>query len=221
MKILDEIRNGESKILEFKSTLPSSESIAKCIIAFANTAGGKLIIGVDDDRRIFGLDDMDIFAIKDKISSIIYDMCYPNILPEIYTKNIDGKIILIIEVYRGNLLPYFLKHEGKHDGTYIRIGATNRKAGFENIMELERQRMNISYDEEINYEYSLADLDISPIVKKFSDKSKELNEQTLLNLKLIKQESGILKPTNGLVILLGLPIHTELFCARFKSCSQA
>ena len=72
MKILDEIRNGESKILEFKSTLPSSESIAKCIIALANTAGGKLIIGVDDDRRIVGLDDMDIFAIKDKISSIIY-----------------------------------------------------------------------------------------------------------------------------------------------------
>jgi len=62
--------------------------LAKTIIAFANTSGGKLIIGVNDNREIIGLDDNEIFSIQEKIASIIYDRCYPNILPEIYTANI-------------------------------------------------------------------------------------------------------------------------------------
>ena len=62
-----------------------------------------------------------------------------------YSSTINAKTILVIEVYRGNLLPYYLKNHGIHEGVYIRIGATNRKASYMNI--LERQRKNISYDE--------------------------------------------------------------------------
>jgi len=42
------IRKEEGKTLEFKERLPRNDSIAKTVIAFANTAGGRLIIGVDD-----------------------------------------------------------------------------------------------------------------------------------------------------------------------------
>ena len=45
MSILEEIKQGESKTLEFKEKLPNSQGIAKSIIAFSNTTGGKLIIG--------------------------------------------------------------------------------------------------------------------------------------------------------------------------------
>lgn len=81
MDLQEEINLGESKILEFKEKLPNNQSIAKLIIAFSNTAGGKLIIGVNDDREIIGVEE-DIFNLQDKISSIIYDNCYPNILPD-------------------------------------------------------------------------------------------------------------------------------------------
>lgn len=187
MSLIDEIKNGESKTLEFKKEFPNNESIAKTVIAFSNTSGGKLIIGVDNNGEIIGLkENVDIFDLQDKIASIIYDNCYPNIIPEIYTANIDGKIIIVVEVFRGNLLPYYFKKEGKNDGTYIRIGATNRKASYDNILELERQKRNISFDEEINYDVDFYSLDISPIRSEFEKVGKQIDMEKLKNLRLIK-----------------------------------
>jgi ATP-dependent DNA helicase RecG len=106
--IMDEILRGESKTLEFKEQMPANQSIVKTVIAFANTSGGKLIIGVNDDREIVGITD-DIFELQDKISSIIYESCYPALLPHMYTKNIEGKILLVIDVNRGSLVPNVIK----------------------------------------------------------------------------------------------------------------
>lgn len=76
------IANGENKTIEFKVMVPSNESIAKTVIAFANTGGGRLIIGVDNNRVIKGLNQEDIFDTMDKIASVIHDNCHPNIIPE-------------------------------------------------------------------------------------------------------------------------------------------
>ena len=82
-RLQDKIRAGESKVLEFKEILPQGDKIAKTVVAFSNTSGGQLIIGVGDDRTIKGIDpDVDIFALQDRVVSIIYDLCYPNILPD-------------------------------------------------------------------------------------------------------------------------------------------
>ena len=161
--MLTQIQKGENKKLELKEILPSNEKIAKTVIAFTNTAGGKLIIGVDDDKNIVGVDEDRIFEYEEKISSIISDMCYPAILPEIYTQYINGKVVLIVEVFRGSLLPYYLKSKGKLKGTYIRVGSTNRLADERVITELQRQRLNKTYDEEENFEFSLDEFDLRVI----------------------------------------------------------
>ena len=49
MSLAELIAQGEGKTLEFKRELPRFEQIAKTVIAFANTSGGRLLIGVDDD----------------------------------------------------------------------------------------------------------------------------------------------------------------------------
>ena len=56
MSVLSLIAQGESKTLEFKRELPRFEQIAKTVIAFANTSGGKLLIGVDDNGSLVGVD---------------------------------------------------------------------------------------------------------------------------------------------------------------------
>ena len=57
------------KKLELKKELPESKKYIKTIVAFANTAGGKLIIGVSDDtKEIVGISSDIIFSIKDKIT---------------------------------------------------------------------------------------------------------------------------------------------------------
>jgi len=114
MTLIENIKKGESKTLEFKEALPKNESIAKTVIAFSNTSGGKLIFGVNDEREIVGIDDKMLFDMQDKIASIIADNCSPGIMPEIYSVNIENKLVLVIEVARGNLKPYFLKTSSKH-----------------------------------------------------------------------------------------------------------
>jgi len=218
--IVDLIKMGESKTLELKESLPKSDSIAKTAIAFSNTSGGKLIIGVNDKRDIIGIDDTNVYELQDKIATIIFDSCVPNILPEIYTLNIEGKLLLVLEFFRGSLLPYYLKRDGKNNGTYIRIGATNRKADYQYIVELERQRRHISYDEESNYEVSFDALDLSPVMNRFSKIGKTLDHEKLHNLRLIKTEYGANYPTNALLILLGYFEHCKVNCARFKGTTM-
>ena len=221
MTLLDNIKKGESKTLEFKEVLPKSEGIAKTVIAFSNTSGGKLIIGVNDKREIIGIDDTELFDMQDRIASIISDNCSPGINPELYSVNIQNKLVLVIEVARGNLKPYFLKNQGKADGTYIRLGATNRVADMETIAELERQKRHISFDEEICYDEEFKNLDISPLLLKFEELNKPLTEEKLKNLKLIKEENGKLFPTNALMIILGKFWHCTVKCARFKGTTMS
>ncbi|MGO3691084.1 MAG: RNA-binding domain-containing protein [Psychroflexus halocasei] len=220
MNLATQIKQGESKILELKERLPKNANIAKTVVAFSNTAGGKLIIGVDDHRDLVGIDDHTLFEMQDKIASIISDQCSPNIIPEIYSVNIENKLVLVIEVVRGNLKPYFLKNQGKADGTYIRIGATNRLADQESINELERQKRHISFDEEICFDHKFKDLDISALRERFEKLGKSLTTEKLQNLKLVKIESDTLYPTNALMILLGKFPHCALKCARFKGTTM-
>jgi len=220
MNSAKEIQKGEGKILELKEKLPKNTNIAKTVIAFSNTGGGKLIIGVNDKREIVGIDDIALFEIQDKITSIISDQCSPNIIPEIYSVNIESKLVLVIEVVRGNLKPYFLKNQGKAKGTYIRIGATNRLADLENINELERQKRHIGFDEEICYETTFENLDCSPLLDRFKKNGKTLTTEKLENLKLVKTENSILYPTNALMILLGKFSHCAVKCARFKGTTM-
>ena len=51
------LREPEGKQLEFKRDLSSPKPLMKTLVAFANTAGGQLIIGVDDDGTVLGVDD--------------------------------------------------------------------------------------------------------------------------------------------------------------------
>ena len=217
MDIKDIIKNGENKTIEFKEIIPNSKKISQTAVSFANGAGGKIFIGINDDRQIIGIDEsLDIFKTIDDLNTIIYDSCYPNINTNIYTENKDDKTIIIIEVFPGNLKPYYIKNMGKENGVYIRVGASNRKASYENILELERQRRNITFDEEIDWDLQYEDLDLKFLKKIFRKNEKEFSEEKLLNLGLIKKEGKELKVTKGLGIILGIYENTNINCARFK-----
>lgn len=221
MTLIECIQQGESKTLELKLQLPQHDQIAKTVVAFANTSGGKLVLGVDDKRQVTGISEDDVFTLQDQITSLVFDRCQPTILPEIYTARLQGKLVLVVEVFRGNLLPYYLKSAGKNNGTYLRIGASNRLADFENIVELERQKRNLSFDEEACREQSLSSLDLTPLETRFSALGKPLNQEKLKNLKLVVQEQGTDWPTQGLLVLLGLLAHVSIKCARFKGTDMS
>ena len=131
--------SGESKNIEYKLTLPDkSEKYIKTIVAFANSQGGKLIIGVDDKtHQVEGVDDDNLFRLMDGIANAVSDSCVPQIIPDIEPQTIDGKTVIVVTVEVGKNRPYYLKSKGKENGTYIRVAGTSRQAYPEKIKELE------------------------------------------------------------------------------------
>jgi ATP-dependent DNA helicase RecG len=196
------LKKGEGKTIEFKETLPSKNQIAKTVVAFSNTAGGKIILGIEDkSRTVKGISDDQVMSWPDLISNVIYDQCYPNIIPEISIIPFEEKNLLMIEIFPGALKPYYLKKKGRSKGVYIRVGASNRMADDDMIQELERQRMNISYDEQLLHQYTPQDLNQSKLTSDFKQLTgKILAFSDFLNLKLIKKEQQDHPTIGGMLI---------------------
>lgn len=222
------IHQPEGRRLEFKEQLSANSDIAKTIVAFANDAGGDIFFGVaDEPREIVGLDSDSLMELEEQVSNIIYDRCYPAILPEIKFVSVDDKQLMQVSVFRGSTPPYYIKEQGKLNGTYIRVGSTNRKADVEIISELERKRRNVSYDSEVVLKKTADNLNISGLKIAYEEKTGEsFDNQVLRKLDLIKEEQGSEYPTNALVLLSDDPLRNTLFhfakveCARFKGTTS-
>ena len=113
----------ESNNTEFKREL--NDKLEKEVVAFLNSKGGHIYIGVLDDGTFCGVDDIDDLqlAVKDRIKDRIAPspVGFFEIIPEIK----DGKNILHIIVASGNEKPYYIKKYGMcPQGSYIRVGAS-------------------------------------------------------------------------------------------------
>ncbi|WP_214034448.1 RNA-binding domain-containing protein, partial [Methanospirillum sp.] len=156
----------EGKTLEFKRDLSSPKNILKTIVAFANTAGGRIIIGVEDTTRtVTGI--VDPFGEEERLCSLIADSIVPRLVPDVDLISIEDQTLLMVQVYPSGQRPHFLKKEGPVEGVYVRLGSTNRKADRELIAELNRSCSGISYDEMPMPELSLDALflDLKPFNK--------------------------------------------------------
>jgi len=151
---LDEIKEGESNNVEFKVQLPDdNKKYMKTIIAYANTSGGKIIIGVDDvTKEVVGVDPSSVFKIMDKIVNAVSDICVPQIVPDITFQTIEGKCIVQVEIYPGQNRPYYIRSQGKENGTYIRVAGTSRPVDEAILKDLEYQGAGKSFDEVVNVE---------------------------------------------------------------------
>lgn len=220
------LSQNEGRRLEFKSNLPTSAELARTVIAFANDAGGDILIGVNDDKTIAGLPENNLPRLEEQLCNMIYDKCYPAILPEISFMCANGKHLIRIHIYRGSMPPYHLKSEGRQDGTYVRVGSTNRKADAELISELERARQHIAYDGEMVYDKKLSELNIQSFTKLYEEKTgEECSDNVLKKLDLVRMEQGNEYPTRALILLSDDELRHRLFpnakieCARFKGIS--
>jgi len=152
-KISEIIKQPEGRRLEFKEQLPSNADLARTIVAFANDAGGEFYIGIKNNpREVIGLEESKLIETEEKIINIVHDQCLPVILPEVSFLYLNEKHIIKVHVFKGNDPPYFIKRKGVEEGTYIRVGSSNRQASPDIIAELKRQHHNISFDGEISYE---------------------------------------------------------------------
>src|SRR5437868_15127321 len=89
MKYLEQ----ESSTVELKKEVPKNDQIIKTIIGFCNLNGGKLIIGVDDNGTVVGVDDTKIQEAMEYLDQSIYVASAPPIIPQIYAQRIGQKSV--------------------------------------------------------------------------------------------------------------------------------
>lgn len=219
-----EIERGESRILEFKKELPhDSMKWVKTVVAFANGAGGRILIGVTNKCEAVGIsENTDIFILRDKISDTISQMCEPQIMFDIYQESVEEKLLLVIEVFPGNDTPYFIKTLGKENGTFIRLNASTRLADSTTLDELELRKKRKYYDEQLMTELEVKDTDIKNICYDFSKRAKKvITEENLLNMHLIQKVENKLVATKAFAIFIGKHDYlSRIQCARFKGTDR-
>jgi predicted HTH transcriptional regulator len=215
----------ESNTLEFKRDASSLDPILKSVVAFANTAGGIILIGIDDDGSIIGLDKPD--HVQEQVTNAIAHRIRPQILVDLYVENIKGKLILVIQVDYFPT-PYYLSNKGENDGVYIRLGSTNRLASKEMIAEIKRAHQHPFFDKSPCNEASGQDLDVKLIHKVFSNHRIQIDTTKLLSIGILTKKGRHTVATNGGVILFGKPEIRQMYfpfaevrCARFAGATRA
>lgn len=206
---------GETKNVEFKREIPSKhEKFLKDIIAFSNSTGGQVIVGIEDETCIvYGIGDQSPFKLSDSISNMISDACTPQIEPDISIQTIEDKTVLVIDVAPGKFRPYYLanKDKDKETTSYIRINGTSRPADARKLQELELEGQNISYDslQDIGSEYDEKKaLELCKAMKKIAMDACETDEE-----KLVIKDMTIAKLHDfGLLCMVGRnPYPTHAF----------
>ncbi len=197
----DLLAKDEGKTLEFKENTKSLQKIIQTVIAFANTAGGTIVIGIKDKtKEVMGLED----ALKEeeKVASAIADSIAPLVVPTTQLFTYRNKDLLLITVphWYG---PYHLKSEGIEKGTFVRLGSTNRLADRHAIDEINRLKEQKYFDEQARVKSTLDDMDLVLAKKTFAKLKKRFSEKTAQSLGLYTHYQSKFFPSNGALLLFG------------------
>jgi len=198
------LKDRENKDLDFKLDLPKPEKIAGLITAFYNSRGGKIILGVDDDRKPIGLKDPQ--RVEHKFTQIIRHYCKLDEDPRIEFIKYKGKDFILIHCPKGKDTPYFVRGEYT---SRIRIGSSNMPANKEETARLYREGSSKSQDIYPVENATLNDLDLEKIKTylKKSKLTKQLNKDYLTELMLkehfVSKENGEIIPTIAGILLFG------------------
>ena len=188
MDLTDMLRRPEGKTLEFKRDLSSPGGFLRTVAAFANTAGGSIVVGVADrTRNVRGVGNP--LELEERAASLISDSIQPRLLPDIEVMSFRDRQLLVVRVYPSPSRPHFIKRAGRRSGTYVRVGSTNRQADARMIAEMRRFAIGESFDEWPMPEVNSEALDFRVASESFAPVRK-LRRRNLETLRVLTRHQG-------------------------------
>jgi predicted HTH transcriptional regulator len=207
MDIIPLLGRPEGKTLEFKRDLSSPEGALKAIVAFANTSGGTLVLGVEDGllkdgaRRVRGVPN--VLAEEERLANLIADSISPKLVPSIEVVPWRKTHLLAVEIFPSPTRPHHLNRLGPEDGILVRVGSTNRRADAFLVEEMKRYNRVASFDEQPMPSLYSEAIDFRAASEYFKP-IRRLKRGDLLTLKLATSYQGRTVPTIGGVLLFGV-----------------
>ena len=147
------IAKGENLHTEFKSQLPHADDLAAALVAFANTDGGDVFLGVDDGGATPGVADVDRTA--QRVDNVAYNNCSPPVTVLQETVATETGTVLVVRVPRGEGRPY----RTNRGAYYTRTASGRRHASREELLRLFQADARAFYDETPVQRSTAADLD--------------------------------------------------------------
>lgn len=135
----------ESKTIEYKREY--TDDIKKTVIAFANTDGGRIYVGVEDDGSVSGIFQPD--AVTMQVNNAIRDSVRPDVtlFTETTVEQLESKPIVVISVQRGTARPYYLAGKGiRPEGVFLRQGSSTVPASETAILTMIKETSGDSYE---------------------------------------------------------------------------
>ena len=175
------------------------KDILKTVIAFANTSGGKIYIGIDDDGKVLGVQRLDTDILK--LSNSIRDSIKPDItlFTSILVEKIDGKDVIVVDVQKGASSPYYLTDKGiRPSGVYVRQGASSVPATDSSILKMIRDTDGDNFEELRSLNQNL---DFVFLKKEFEDANIKLEHSQMRTFNIIDED--------GLYTNLGLLLSEQ------------
>lgn len=195
------LKGSEGKTLEFKQDLSSPMGILRTMVAFANTAGGIILIGVEDKtKHVLGVKEP--LTLEEKLANLVNDHITPQLLPEVEIIPWRNSYLLAIQIFPSSTRPHYLKQQGIEKGTYIRVGSTNRQVDKTMLAELQRVKIEDSFDKQPFSELNSEAIDFRVASELFTNVRK-LSKADLESLDLITTCQRKKVPTIGGMILFG------------------
>ncbi|MBU1487571.1 putative DNA binding domain-containing protein [bacterium] len=208
------IEKGEDSFTEFKEERVHPDDLAAGIVAFANTEGGNLMIGVSDDGKIVGVSDLD--KEMQRIDNICANNCEPTIYAAVCKLIIEDKKILIVKIPKGPQRPY-RTNRGVH---YIRTASGRRIAGPGELALIHQASGALYYDELPVANTSIKDIRpeyFEEFLERFLGNNIEnlgiKAEDLLKNMRILTSYEGDLVTTIGGLLFFGKkPEHHLPYC---------
>ena len=201
MNLTETLREPEGKTLEFKRDLSSPERFLRTVVAFANTSGGTILVGIEDrSRHIRGVTEP--LALEERAVNLISDSIRPRLMPDLEIVSYRNRQLLAVRVYPSSTRPHYIARTGPDAGTYVRVGSTNRRADARLIAEMQRFARGESFDERPMPALDSEALDFRVASELFSPVRK-LTRTNIDTLRLLTTHQGRSVPTVGGLLLFG------------------
>ena len=191
----------ESKTTEFKREY--TDDLKYAVVAFANTDGGKIYIGINDDGSVQGIENPDGTMLR--ITNMIRDVVRPDVtmFTECATERIDGKTVIILTVQRGTARPYYLSGKGvRPEGVYIRQSASSVPASETAILNMIKETSGDRYEDARSLNQQLT---FEKATDYFTKRNLPFGEQQKRTLKIIGSDGTY---TNLGMLLSDQCVHT-------------
>ncbi len=137
----------EGNVVEFKREY--TDDIKYTVIAFTNTDGGKIYLGINNDGSVCGVSNVDDTMLR--VTNMVRDTVRPDVtmFMNCNVEVMDGKQVVVVTIQRGTARPYYLHGKGvRPEGVYVRQGSSSVPASEAAILRMIKETSNDSYEDE-------------------------------------------------------------------------